>query len=266
MVETTHAGNIGATARVMANMGLTHLCLVNPRCFPDPEATARAAGADDILERAGVFGSLEEAVSDCGCVIGATARRRSVAWPLLDSEQAAARLVSEQSSTDCALVFGPEACGLSNAHLDLCHAHLRIDVNEEFPSLNVSTAVAVMAYEFRKQSGLAGPGRSPENTQEMVPMTMGEFDQLMTHLERVLSHTAFLAGPRTKLIRKLRRLFLQGVKSTQEINILRGVLTSLEYALGISRKLPQKQPQKQPQKPTQEPTQEQPHQSKRTPT
>ena len=258
MVETTHAGNIGATARVMANMGLTHLCLVNPRSFPDPEATARAAGADDILERAEVLGSLEEAVSDCGCVIGATARRRSLAWPLLDSEQAATRLVSEQSSTDCALVFGPEACGLSNAHLDLCHAHLRIDVNEAFPSLNVATAVAVMVYEFRKQSGLAAPGLSPRNTQEMSPMTMGEVDQLMTHLERVLSHTAFLAGPRTKLVRKLRRLFLQGVKSTQEVNILRGVLTSLEYALGISQKQPQKQPQK--------PTQEQPHKNKRTPT
>jgi tRNA C32,U32 (ribose-2'-O)-methylase TrmJ len=162
--------------------------------------------------------------------------------------------VSEESSTDCALVFGPEACGLSNAHLDLCHAHLRIDVNEAFPSLNVATAVAVMVYEFRKQSGLAAPGRSPENTQEMTPMTMGEFNQLMTHLERVLSHTAFLAGPRTKLIRKLRRLFLQGVKSTQEVNILRGVLTSLEYGLGISQKQPQK------------PTQEQPHKNKRTST
>ena len=129
MVETTHPGNIGATARVMANMGLTQLCLVSPRSFPDPAATARAAGADHILEQARVFDSLEAAVSDCGCVIGATARRRSLAWPLLDAEQAAVRLVSEQQSIDCALVFGPEACGLSNAHLDLCHVHLRIDVN-----------------------------------------------------------------------------------------------------------------------------------------
>ena len=96
MVETTHPGNIGATARVMANMGLTQLCLVSPRSFPDPAATARAAGADHILEQARVFDSLEAAVSDCGCVIGATARRRSLAWPLLDAEQAAARLVSEQ--------------------------------------------------------------------------------------------------------------------------------------------------------------------------
>lgn len=236
MVETTHPGNIGATARVMANMGLSELCLVSPRSFPDPAATARAAGADDILEQVQIFDSLEGAVADCGCVIGTTARRRSLAWPLLDSEQAAARLVRESQDTTCALVFGPEACGLSNAHLDLCHAHLRIDVNEAFSSLNVATAVAVMAYEFRKQSGPQIPCPSHQPAEEMTPMTMGEFDQLIKHLERVLNHTAFLSGPRIRLVRKLRRLLLQGVQSTQEVNILRGVLTSLEYALGVSPK------------------------------
>ena len=250
MVETTHPGNIGATARVMANMGLTQLCLVSPRSFPDPAATARAAGADHILEQARVFDSLEAAVSECGCVIGATARRRSLAWPLLDAEQAAARLVSEQQSIDCALVFGPEACGLSNAHLDLCHAHLRIDVNEAFPSLNVATAVAVMAYEFRKQSDLAASESAVQSTEEVSPMTMGEFDQLMSHMERVLSNTAFLSGPKTKLLRKIRRLLLQGVKTTQEVNILRGVLTSLEYALGISQRQPQKRAQNNSNTPT----------------
>ena len=76
MVETTHPGNIGATARVMANMGLSELCLVRPRSFPDPAAPARAAGADDILEQVQIFDSLEGAGADCGCVIGTTARRR----------------------------------------------------------------------------------------------------------------------------------------------------------------------------------------------
>ena len=182
-------------------------------------------------------------MADCGCVIGATARRRSLAWPLLDSEKAAARLVSESQSTPCALVFGTEASGLSNAHLDLCHAHLRIDVNEAFPSLNVATAVAVMAYEFRKQSGHPLPLVTDQKARENTMMKMGEFDQLMSHMERVLSNTAFLSGPKTKLLRKIRRLLLQGVKSTQEVNILRGVLTSLEYALGISQRQPQKRAQ-----------------------
>ena len=252
MVETTHSGNIGATARVMANMGLTQLCLVRPRSFPDPAATARAVGADYILEQARMFDSLEAAVSDCGCVIGATARRRSLAWPLLDAEQAAARLTVEQQVTNCALIFGPEASGLSNAHLDLCHAHLRIDVNEAFPSLNVATAVAVMAYEFRKQSGFGVLDSAAERAEGETPMTMGDFDQLMTHMETVLSNTAFFSGPKTKLLRKIRRLLLQGVKSTQEVNILRGVLTSLEYALGISDKQPQKRTQRAEQKTAQD--------------
>ena len=252
MVETTHSGNIGATARVMANMGLTRLGLVRPRSFPDPAATARAVGADYILEQARMFDSLEAAVSDCGCVIGATARRRSLAWPLLDAEQAAARLTVEQQVTNCALIFGPEASGLSNAHLDLCHAHLRIDVNEAFPSLNVATAVAVIAYEFRKQSGLGVLDSAAERAEGETPMTMGDFDQLMTHMETVLSNTAFFSGPKTKLLRKIRRLLLQGVKSTQEVNILRGVLTSLEYALGISDKQPQKRTQRAAQKTAQD--------------
>lgn len=231
MVETTHPGNIGATARVMANMGLSELCLVSPRSFPDPVATARAAGADDILEQAKKYESLESAVADCGCVIGATARRRSLASPLLDSEQAAVRLVRESQTTTCALVFGPEASGLSNAHLDLCHAHLRIDVEEAFPSLNVATAIAVMAYEFRKQSEHSVPLVTHRQANEDTLMKMGEFDHLVKHFERVLHQTEFLAGPRIRLVRKLRRLLLHGVQSTQEVNILRGVLTSLERAL-----------------------------------
>ena len=236
MVETTHPGNIGATARVMANMGLSELCLVSPRSFPDPAATARAAGADDILELAKKYESLESAVADCGCVIGATARRRSLASPLLDSEQAAGRLVRESQTTTCALVFGPEASGLSNAHLDLCHAHLRIDVEEAFPSLNVATAIAVMAYEFRKQSEHSVPLVTDRQGKEETLMKMGEFDHLIKHFERVLHRTEFLAGPRIRLIRKLRRLLLHGVQSTQEVNILRGVLTSLERALEIPPK------------------------------
>ena len=236
MVETTHPGNIGATARVMANMGLSELCLVSPRSFPDPAATARAAGADDILEQAKKYESLESAVADCGCVIGATARRRSLASPLLDSEQAAVRLVRESQTTTCALVFGPEASGLSNAHLDLCHAHLRIDVEEAFPSLNVATAIAVMAYEFRKQSEHSVPLVTDRQGKEETLMTMGEFDHLIKHFEQVLHQTEFLAGPRIRLVRKLRRLLLHGVQSTQEVNILRGVLTSLERALEIPPK------------------------------
>ena len=86
MVETTHSGNIGAAARVMANLGLADLRLVRPRVFPAEAATARAAGADHILEQAGVCDTLEEATAECSLVIGATARRRAIGSPLLDPQ------------------------------------------------------------------------------------------------------------------------------------------------------------------------------------
>ncbi len=222
----------------MANMGLPDLFLVNPRVFPDPAATARAAGAEHVLERTRVFGNLAEAVADCGCVIGATARRRSVAWPVLEPKSAAQRLVHEGVHTPAALVFGPEASGLSNEHLDLCHAHVRIDVETDFSSLNVATAVAILAYELRRHVSSAATPQAQIPSADLTqsagapPMTMGEFDRMMDHLERVVQKTGFLVMPRTRLLRKLRRLFLRGVRSREEVNILRGVLTSIEQPHG----------------------------------
>src|SRR5918992_1288651 len=77
LVDTNHPGNIGASARAMKNMGLRELCLVRPTFFPNADATARAAGADDLLESARVFATLEEAIADCGLVVGTSALQRS---------------------------------------------------------------------------------------------------------------------------------------------------------------------------------------------
>ena len=92
LVNTTHPGNIGGAARAMANMGVNHLYLVGPQRFPSTEATVRAAGADHLLERAIVCESLDDAVADCGLVIGTTARQRSVGWVELSPEAVMAGL------------------------------------------------------------------------------------------------------------------------------------------------------------------------------
>jgi len=236
MVETTHSGNIGAAARAMANLGLADLRLVKPRVFPAEAATARAAGADHILEQATVWDTLEQATSECHLVVGATARRRAIGSPMLDPQTAASRLVKASWSGSTALVFGQEASGLSNEHLDLCHAHVRIGVEEDFSSLNVATAVAILIYEVRRQSD--SHAVSEEIGSEIdprlkgtVPMTVLEFERLMEHLERVGHRTGFLTGARARLLRKLRRLLRQGLCSQEDINILRGVLTSIEQTI-----------------------------------
>ena len=236
MVKTTHPGNIGAAARVMANLGLADLRLVMPRVFPTQAATARAAGAEHILEQATVCDTLEEATADCSFVIGATARRRTIGSPLLEPQNAASRLIEASRHGSTALVFGQEAAGLTNEQLDLCHAHVRVGVEDDFPSLNVATAVAILIYEVRRQSYSRAP--SEDNGCEIdprlkgtVPMTVLEFERLMEHLEQVGHRTGFLTGPRTRLLRKMRRFLRQGLCSQADVNIVRGVLTSIEQTI-----------------------------------
>jgi tRNA (cytidine32/uridine32-2'-O)-methyltransferase len=106
LVNTTLPANIGSAARAMKTMGLSDLCLVEPKVFPSPEATALASGADGLLATARVVGTLEEAVADCTLVIGASARSRTIPWPIMDARQAgeAARLESAASKVAIVLV------------------------------------------------------------------------------------------------------------------------------------------------------------------
>ena len=149
LVEPTHPGNIGASARAMKAMGLVQLGLVAPRRFPSAEATARAAGADDVLHHARVVKSMDDAIADCGLVLGTTARSRRIEWPVTDVREGACRAVARSAFTPVAVVFGRERSGLTNTEIDRCHALIRIPTANAFSSLNVAAAVQVVAYEIR---------------------------------------------------------------------------------------------------------------------
>ncbi len=227
LVEPSHPGNIGAAARAMKNMGLQQLCLVSPGKYPDPQATARAAGADDVLDSASVVGSLGEAVSDCTLVFGASARLRSLSWPQMDPGQAASKIISTSQSSQVAMVFGRERTGLSNDELQLCHYLVHIPANEAFSSLNLAAAVQVISYELFLSEKVDGQrGQQEENGQ---PAVHDELERYYRHLEAVLIGIDFLdpEHPR-KLMRRLRRLYNRAQPDQQEINILRGILTAVE--------------------------------------
>jgi tRNA (cytidine32/uridine32-2'-O)-methyltransferase len=114
LVHPSHGGNIGGCARAMKNMGLTRLVLVAPEEFPGEEASARAAGADDLLAQARVCATLDDAIADCHLVIGASARERRIAWPTLTPDEAARRVVASAAGREVAVLFGRERTGLSN--------------------------------------------------------------------------------------------------------------------------------------------------------
>ena len=229
LVGTTHPGNIGAVARAMKNMGLSDLALVSPRYFPDAEATARASGAEDLLEAARVTDSLADAVADCVFVAGASARSRAIAWPCLDARACAARLLSEVSRGPVAAVFGPEKSGLSNSDLDLCDVLMSIPANPQFSSLNLAMAVQVLSYELN----VAGSEKLPLYEADAPAATRGEIEHFFTHLESVLTDIRFLDPDNPRhLMRRLRRLFVRAGLDQNEVNILRGILTAVERSRG----------------------------------
>lgn len=226
LIGTTHPGNIGAVARAMKNMGLHDLVLVNPRFFPHEDATARASGADDILASTVVVNTLDEALSDVIYVAGASARSRTIGWPSMVPRECAARLNEESQRGTVAVVFGPENSGLNNDDLDRCHTLLTIPTVPGFSSLNLAMAVQILTYELHI-AALGDP--QPEKISE-VPLASGdELQYFYAHLEQVLSVSGFLdTGNPNLAMRRLRRLFSRAEPDKNEINMLRGILVSLD--------------------------------------
>lgn len=220
LVGTTHPGNIGAAARAMKTMGLERLYLVAPARFPDAEATARASGADDVLASAVVCGDLAAALSGCSLVFGASARRRTLAWPEVDARECARQ--ASAHAGEVALVFGREHSGLSNPELDHCHALVHIPANPEYSSLNLASAVQLVTYEVRMAA--AAPEPAPQAGEALA--SSEDVERFYAHLEQTLVAIGFLdpANPR-QLMRRLRRLFNRARLERTELNILRGILT-----------------------------------------
>ena len=240
LVEPTHPGNIGAVARVMGNMGVGQLMLVNPMDFPSPVASARASGADYILEAATICENLDQALADCTRIFGATARRRSIEWPSLAPWEAMQTACHDAlSGARVAIVFGRESSGLRNQELDRCHHLVRIPVDDEFSSLNLGAAVAVMLYELRKstlmidrrsdRNASGRNGKAPSKKAVESIATAEEMQGFYVHMEQVLHQIEFIDGRSSKLMRKIIRLFNRAHPSREEINLLRGILSSIEY-------------------------------------
>ena len=224
LVEPSHPGNIGGAARALKTMGLSHLAVVNPRRFPDPQAEWRAAGAQDVLEAVDVFSSVEAAIADCHWVVGTSTRQRRIPWPIKSAEEVAADLLSKPEATTIAILFGREASGLTNDELQKCHCHLQIPANPEYPSLNLAMAVQVVSYELCRQAE-----RVPVvSSWDRPPATMAQVEGLLEHLQATLVESRFLdpANPGQTMTR-LRRLFTRVDLDDTEVQMLRGILSHL---------------------------------------
>ena len=224
LIETSHPGNIGAVARAMKNMNISNLWLVSPKIFPSAEATSRASGADDILARATVCSSLQEAIADCNMVIGASARCRTISWPEMTPRECAKKIAITEPGNKVAIIFGRENSGLKNHELDLCHFLLRIPCNSEYSSLNIAAAVQVVCYELFIAAGkqeaivIGDRGKTPK-------ATATQMESFYTHLYQALTDIGFMHPDKSKsIMRRLRRIYNRIELDIKELDILRGIL------------------------------------------
>jgi TrmH family RNA methyltransferase len=232
LVETSHPGNIGAVARALKNMSLGELVLVNPKLYPHAEASARASGAEDVLNAARVASDLGSALRGCGLVLATTSRERDQNFRVLDARAAARRAVERAEQEPVAIMFGSERTGLTNDELRHAHALLVIPANPVYPSLNIAMAVQVVAYEIMCAQ-LERANESPRSiVSPAVPLASPEeLDRLYEHLGQVLEEIDFRDRTQsgTHLMRRIRRLLQRAEPDMNEVHILRGFLSAVQH-------------------------------------
>ncbi|MBV5261525.1 RNA methyltransferase [Synechococcus moorigangaii CMS01] len=232
VVEPAGALNLGSIARVMKNMGLSQLYLVNPQCnHLGQEAFLMAVHGRELLEKAVIVEDLPTALQGCKKAIATTGLQRSLPMPVETPKQALPWfLVDDQPS---ALIFGREDHGLSNGELNLAQRLVCIPTGDEYTSLNLAQAVTVFAYELRS---LLTESTSPVATLPPVsPEDLADLQELegyYQHLERVLLQVGFLyPHTATSRMETFRHLYRRANPSSRDVAMLRGILRQVEWAI-----------------------------------
>jgi len=225
LVHTTHAGNIGAVARVMKNMGLSNLTLVSSTdCGPESEASATASGAYEIVRTARRVETLKAALAGTVMAVGTSARLGKKRTTALTPGELVPVLMEKAKSGHVACVFGREARGLTNEEMKLCTHHFIIPTDESFASLNIAHAVAIFAYEVFKASA------SPVGYQvhHFCPATVDSREQMYEHIQAVLLAAGFLdPSDPLRMMRDIRRILNSAPLDERDVAIIRGMFRKI---------------------------------------
>jgi tRNA/rRNA methyltransferase len=227
LVRPRVAGNLGATARIMRNMGLSELVLVAPESDPGKRQARRmSTHGQDILRRARIVEDLGEAVAECVLVAATSARKGKLirgqpASPAL----AMPRLIHAAITGPIALVFGPERTGLSNDEISRCHELIQLDAEDDYPALNLAQAVAICLYELRKAWRL-----SDQIVATKAIASFADQERMFTSLREALEGIHFIYGPKADtLMHALRHLIGRAQPTDMEIGVLQGLARQIRW-------------------------------------
>lgn len=230
LVNTSHPGNIGATARAMKNMGLSSLYLVEPKEHPTLEAYRRSVGAIDVLDNAVLVKDLNQAVSGCVWVAGTSARLRTIEWPIFEPRECVQQCIDHLEQGEIAIVFGRENSGLTNEEMEKCNALLHIPTNPDYSSLNLAAAVQVVCYEFRlgliRQKTLKS--KSSKHRQDALASS-DQLEGMYQHLHEALTAIDFFGTNNPEVVmRRLKGLFNRASTTQREAKIVRGICSAIQ--------------------------------------
>jgi tRNA/rRNA methyltransferase len=242
LIQTSHAGNVGAAARAMKTMGFDDLVLVAPRwanVLRREETIQRASGALDVLEKCRIVDTLDEALDGMTHLCATAMTPRDFGPPTTTPREHFAQLVAGMQTgtqggevqaaahTGVAFLFGSERFGMRNEDVYRCHTCLSIPSNPQFGSLNIGAALQVIAYDWRL--ALGGFADAPPLPQPSATLAdAAQVSGMLTHLEQALVALEFLdpAAPK-KLMPRLNALFNRAGVTQEEIHILRGIAKSI---------------------------------------
>lgn len=225
LVNPVHIGNVGSAARAMKNMGLERLLVVNPAApLLSMECLKMAGNAVDVVQKATVFATFDEAVADHHVIVGSTSARDRMVRQRLYTPREIAGLVQEYSETEkIALVFGSENAGLTDAELSKCQYVVCILSAQEYPVLNLAQAVLIVAYEIFIQDKTGWGERWELATHQ-------EREQMFAHLEKTLINIGFLSARNPEpILHSIKRFLGRADLTPRDIQILRGILSQMEW-------------------------------------
>jgi len=227
LVDTKTPANIGAAARCMMNAGLSRLILVNPPRDRNNDAVKLAAGADAVLDNAETFFSLREAVHGHGLVVGTSRHSGRLRKNVRTPREMAAAIGPLLANNRVAVVFGNEINGLDNDDLALCQDIVTIPSSDAFPSLNLSHAVMIVAYELF----IATCELSQSSTPELA--LAEDRENFYLHLQKTLQNIGFLERDHPgRMMSSLRNIFGRSRLDSREVKILRGILAEIDRSTG----------------------------------
>ena len=229
LVRPQMGENIGAAARAMWNFGLDRMRIVAPRDgWPNPAADAMASGAGRLLDEAGLYGSVADAVGDCSFVFATTARERDLTKPVFSPEQAMTMAAEKTAAGEkVAVMFGPERSGLENEDIARANAIISVPVNPVFTSLNLAQCVLLLGYEWQRQAG--------EVVAEVMDLrksdwaTGVEMEKLAQHYEQRLADAGFFypVSKAESMKVNLRNLWSRMPLTRADTQILHGIMRQM---------------------------------------